>query len=559
MLVSGTLPFTKGLSSSQVQLKMVGAMSLAGFDITFDVLARTQNTTVAHVLIPALESADHDLRMRAAQTLLSRGNEQGLGEVFLAIPQLGEKFAPYFTQFRKELVGAALKLLQDPPSLARVLPIIRQYQLTETATEIAKIALSSESFTVRMEAAEIVAELAWVLGRNERRPQTHSSTPRDHLVAKLTEAVRSDVSRRSPMLLDGFLSAVRWDDGVLKGIFDADDPVEGILIDRLSRSRLEGVVHLLAGWITRPRIPRSIQEVIKSRGDSLFRDQLIDAIGCDPTTTTVKNLRNLRPISCLRLKNVRWTEVEAKRQPALLRALAASEGDDLRVARFVLDVIREVESEEFEYVAAKIFSELKSIDPDLVVRSALAASRDDQALLDPAVKTIVQLLDLAGLGGPLAEGARHALQALRMDTLLEQIDGLHPTTARRLGALVRAIDHESIPRVEALLRHSVSRFRLLGMKAAVAMDIVDELLESWKRYFQRTGADQAEARVAAVEALRHGESAETLALLQEIAETGTGVVRAAAVEALAARLQSNPNSSEQVSETNIHHGRIEIA
>ncbi len=301
----------------------------------------------------------------------------------------------------------------------------------------------------------------------------------------------------------------------------------------------------MAHWIDRPRLPKIAQEALAARADHAFVEALLGALTANPSSNAISHITRLRPLACLNDLTRQWKTFDAQHQPAMLRAVSLNESDAMRVVRMIFDVLDETSNESTHQVAYRVMCDLPSFDAELVMRAALAGSNDDDSHLDPAVKTVSRLLDLAHGDGPLSVPSRRLLSSLQAQSLLDRIDHLTEATSARLGNVIRTLDPESEARVEALLRHSVGRFRLRGIRGAIAMGFLDEMPDTWVRMFQGLAADHQESRLAAIHALRAGTGENSIKVLQKLVKMTTGVVLEAAERALAERLQELDQASLQ--------------
>ncbi len=512
---------------------------LTGPSLTFDLLARTRNEAATFVLAPALDSDDPELRLRAMRALVARGSEDGLRSTIIALPRLGDEGWQCLQQQAAAVARVVTTMLDQSDHVEQALAAIDKLHVTAAARSVVDLSLRSDNPSSRREAANVALNLAWEIGREARRART-DSRDRDQLVQRLAEALRTDTKQISLSLVDAFLSCTRWDDGLLKQVMEKDDASTDIVLDRLGRSRAPGVVHLLAHWIQRQRIPVNVQAVLQARADELFQQELFQALGPDPSATALSNIQRLQPLSCLRLNNVAWDKLPNEFRAAAIYAIGMNETDDMRQLRWLMQVARQMTTQEAERALATVVGNMRSLDIELIIRSVLVTDPEDEANLDPAIQAVSTLLDFAVGGSSLASPARKALSALNAEALIDRIDLLSHATARRLGAMVRKLDTECANRVEPLLRHSVCRFRMRGIRAAVAMGLIDEIPQMWLRMFQGLPGDHQESRLAAIEALKGGTEESSLDVLRDVVRDTHGVIQQAAISALEQRLQALP-------------------
>ncbi len=212
---------------------------LTGIDLTFDLLARTENEAAAYVLAPALDSESQEMRMRAARALLQRDDITGVRLVLFALPRLGDEGWEAIAAYPAKVAAALHELLDDSSQHEFILQVVERLHLKESILDVIELSLENESFSIRRDATNTALKLCWAVSEPERKKSDRSSL-RVHVLERLSEVLRVDPTQLSLTLVDAFLSIVRWDDGILKTFCEQEDKLTDILADRLMRSRAPG-------------------------------------------------------------------------------------------------------------------------------------------------------------------------------------------------------------------------------------------------------------------------------------------------------------------------------
>jgi hypothetical protein len=262
--------------------------------------------------------------------------------------------------------------------------------------------------------------------------------------------------------------------------------------------------------------------------------QLLTTIGPEPTQSVLKNLRELGFPRCCRGNEslIRQLPTEFRAAFAYVQVTCSS---DCIATLHVIATAAESGTQDSINAATIALSRCEVPSAESWMRAALhIAEADEPETRDDETTRLLRRL-IALLEHPdasLNRSIRRVLGALHSVEMLPQFQSLRLRSRRRLGRVVVMIDEEATERVRDALRHPVLTKRLEAIAMADALDVVDELHDSFARIARE---DHQEARIRAAEAMSDATSDATLGLLQEMINLPDCPVRDAAIHAIQRR------------------------
>lgn len=483
---------------------------LGDLERTFELLARTRQPVALDLLIAAMDSAAPSVRKLAVRSLLQRGEERGLQAIIDHWHGLDPGEIETLCEHERRLTPSIIRTLSRSTGegVGQAIAAARRLHSLRTIPALLEIAQAADS-PHQSVAIQTILHLANSLGRAARQDRDTPSL-RAPVLERLADAVRRFPRHRHADLVDAFLCAVRWEDGCLTSLLADDEPTSQIIAQRLEHSPQPGVIQLLAGWIRRHRIPNLVQRVLRNRSDQTFRDELLTCVGQDPSSHVLKQLRSLGTPACCRPIDRLFVQLPRTAWPAAVHLIAASEADSLRTLRMLLDALDLHDSPTTES-AIRELQKLNGIDPQVWLRAAAEIGEPDAGV---AAQLLERMLRWLRAGDERLQAAiRELLTVLRIESLVPLLETLRPATRRQLGQVARVVDLEAVPRLSNLLRHPVLARRLQAVEGVLALQAADELLGPLVRMVEK---DFAEARAAALVALRESRSPHAVRLLQRL-------------------------------------------
>lgn len=510
---------------------------MKGLDLTFETLAKSRNEAALDVLIAAVQDPDANIRRRAVQALLHRGEKRAPQMLLAQWPHLqaGERA---ILETRKTWINAAVDeaLKHRGQSSDHALAAAESLRLTAVLPTLIDLAESAIPRSFRLRASEVVQEIIKPLGSNAREDRDQS-TLRGPAISRLAESLRRFSLHRNAHLVEAFLSASTWCDPELRHFLAQDGPEAELLCQRLSESTDASVMELLAGFLRRRNVHPRVLEVIRSRKDASFRNVLLRIISSDPTQTILRNLKEMGMPKCCVGGESLLGELPVECQAALAHVHVACSSDYVATLHLIAATI-ELKRRDCVNAAIIALGRCEVPNAQAWMRAALHVAEDDPSLVcrDETVRLLKRLIALLEHPDPnLVRNLRRVLSVLHAGEMLPHFQTLRPRSRRRLGRVVLKIDPEAGTRVRDALRHPVLNKRLEAIAMADALDLVDQLSDLFAHVARE---DHMEARMRAAEAMAEASSEETLKLLEEMIELPECPVRDAAIVALQQRRQA---------------------
>jgi hypothetical protein len=507
---------------------------MQGLQLTYDTLGETRNEAAVDVLLAALDDADADHRANALTMLLLRKEPRAPEQVLENWSKLSpDDLGPL--RSNKDWMSATVEqaLGKTEPEALTAIEAAEVLGLTSTLKPLILMAESSASREVKRRSSEAVIKLVRPLGE-AARDDRNQPTVRSPVQAALADSVRRFKMHRNEHLVDAFLLVSTWSDSKLLQLINAGGRDTKLLCDRFTHSEESGILDLLAGSVRRKSIPRELAQIVQSRPDEQLRVALLHQIGCEPNATIQRSLSNIGiPYSCR--GGAKLLDVVAPDCIAPLIALyLAAKKDTLETLHLITAAIA-FGGPEVEAAAVTGFSHCEVTDLGFWMRAAVdvADAHEEETASDENARLLTQLIRLLDHSNPsLSRSVRHVLAPLHAEQMLQKFQSLRLRSRRRLGKVVMMIDPDAVQLVQDRLNHQVLNHRLEAIAAADALDIVDELSDSFAHIVH---GDHQTARVQAAEAMAGARGAVTLQLLQEMANLPECSVRDAAVQAIEGR------------------------
>ncbi|TWU17584.1 hypothetical protein Pla52o_51400 [Novipirellula galeiformis] len=502
--------------------------------LTFATLAESRNAAALDLLLVAMEDPEERVRTCAVAALLQREEPQCAEAVLSRWNVFPPESYSLLRKHKAWITPAILESLRDQDAnLVHAIGATETIGLHSAIVNLIPLAETHESDIVRDAASEAILQLAHELGHNARANRDKPSV-RAPLITALAESTKRIAKHKNERLVDAFLVGSAWADAELRAFVSTSSEYCQLIGNRLATTQRAGIVELLAGFISRRKVPHSLLEILSNRTDDVFRDSLLRAIGDEPSVTVLKNLQELGMPKCCAEEETLMDAISANHRAAAVHIYNQSGADALVYLRTIVAALKR---DGQGCTAAAVSGMMKCVVPEYEVwgPSAILIAADNQAAIaeDPTATLLANLIDLLDHRDPsLVRSVRRILAPLHAEAMLERLSGMPEADRRALGRIVMTIDTEAISRIRDGLRHPVLGKRLDAIAAADALAAVDLLSESFERISRE---DHQAARVLACQVMSRAESKNTLNLLKEMSGLPPCPVRDAAIKAIETR------------------------
>lgn len=460
-----------------------------GLATTFRLLSETDNDAAVRALIPALDSPHTAVQEGALRALLARRSPAGGRELLGRLPTFPGRWKEIVRRHPGRLTGAIRDALlgTDRPmcaSACRAAVWFREYDLIPALLNLLEGRDSQNADLAGPTLLELAGQLYDELARP--RDSTGRRDPqlvREHIVGSLEGSVGrfSRHGQRAP--IEAFLLLVRRDNLTLQRILqDRHHASFPVTVDVLSRSSRPGVIRLLLSFLDDPRVPAAALSVVAKRSDPRFVRYLLRKIGREPSATVAQNLGRIDSIGWLRSGQAMLEQFDDTAQHAVVQLVIHSGVPRLEAFSTIEQLVlrgtpggRRAAAEalgQFRGAAANNLA-LKALeDPDPQVQAAVVAQLRRRGI-PGSLSRLVAMVDSPHAA--VRRAARASLEEFTFQRFLRAFDLLDEEVQRSTGRLVKKIDLQTIPQLQAELRSRSRTRRLRGVAIARALGAVGRL------------------------------------------------------------------------------------
>jgi len=376
------------------------------------------------------------------------------------------------------------------------------------------------------------------LGSGRRDPQL----VRQHVVSALETGVQRWPRHKRREVVEAFLLLVNRDNVTLKQILQ--DPHHACflaVVDVLLKSARPGVMRLLLGLLDDTHAPSAAMSVVGNRTDMPFLRHLLRKIGREPTAAVRQNLKRITSLAWLRSSQAYLHEFDGPAQHAAVR-LVMSAGLDRDHALTIIEQLMLHGKPGGRRAAAEALAEftgaeanqlaLKALDdPDPFVQAAVVGQLRRRGV-PGSLARLVEMLDSPHM--VVRQAARKALTEFTFKRYVASFDMLDEEIRRSSGMLVRKVDPQTVPLLQAELRSKVRTRRLRGLSIVRTIELVPQLEPT---VIELLHDEDHLVRVEAALALAGSTSEASRVALEETLNDRSTVVQEAARKSLVSRSQ----------------------
>lgn len=508
------------------------------------------------MLVTALDHPDRAVSEGAFTALLRRKSAEGLEAIVRRWHMLSDRWKHLAAQ-RPGVLTAALRSAfrdndeQQVRNAADAAVFLADYDLATLFSQ----SVSDASLLRRRVAAEAVLKLSETL--YEELHGEPSNTPgrrdpervREFVVGSLEIPLTSFKEHRFREVLEAFLLLAPRESATLRHLLqDAQEPSHEPLCDQLLRSTRPGVVRLLLSMLDDPHAPLAPLKIIGRRCDVGFFRQLCRKLAEDSSPHVATNLGRVDSLAWL--ENDKLPLLNSLGEPeqpgAAVLVLRARIGPDekLRVLEQLLHQGQPLGRHAAARALFEIYGDqadwlvLELIKDDCPLVQAEAARRLRGCDLPDAVGMLIDLLD-----SPheiVQEAAREALAEFKLPRFLLAFDGLSESARVSTGQLVKRVDQDLIPQLQAELAvpGRVRRLRALQVVGVL------KLARHFTTILQQHCHDEAPAvRLEAIRLLGQCDGVEVRRTLRQLLSDQSPAVQQAAEQSLQESAARDPFAS----------------
>ena len=484
----------------------------SGLQKTFQFLKKTENEAAVEVLTQGLDSKLDAVRAESLRVLLERRSPAGHRAIFSRLPKFDESDRNIVAERPDRMarvVSEALKTA-DKATCTNAFKAILTFRLYDVLPALTAVLKTPDS-PLYAPATRIIQELTeafYLELSGHDRPEMHRDydTLRKRLTGTLEEAVGSYSIHESQEVLEAFLMLAKPQSVVLRRILQSpDETVHVPLVEAMKTSQRGGVLRLLLAFLEDPQMPNVARNILTSREDTKFLENMAKHVGPKPKKAILETLTTFKSIAWARPGAPVFETLDDDCQESLVAILVHSalprpemletlghvlvhgKPGGRRAAAKAIESFREEKATEFVRAAAN--------DNDPEVLAAILPQLRVRKVPD-ALSLLIRMVDSpheevrAALGKAMPEFTFRQFMT-NFDSMPE---ALLPTT----GHLVRKIDLKAKAELTAELQGLSPVRRRRAVQATAAMGVVRTLEQA---IIARLSDDDHMVRIAAAKAL----------------------------------------------------------
>ncbi|ADB18443.1 hypothetical protein Psta_3788 [Pirellula staleyi DSM 6068] len=464
----------------------------SGPDITFKLLAETENNVADELLLVAVDSGNRALAEQALSALVMRQSPWGQQQVL----RRWKGFAPNLKSLMSEHASWMSQTLRHVilhrdaelwPVACQAMIEMHEFDQIPQLVEVTCTPgdpLASEAANTAIELAELLHEELFRPRdyRNRRDPQIQ----RAFVLPSLERAASTASEHGQATIVEAFLLLAGHDNMTLRRVLQSPaDRSFASVASALQFSTRTGIQRLLLSMLDDTTTPLGALTILARRHDLSFVRLLLRKVGNEPSPAVKANLRRIENIPWMQenlsiLEALSEAEQAGAVQMAVLSHLPRSQSlavlaAILRQGKLAARRIAATALEEFSTSAASELALRVLDDEDPTVRAAVVKSLRKR--ISPAVLSrLVKMLDSPHQVERSA--VQEALEDFHFPRFLANFESLVPSIRQSTGAIVRKVDADTIPllKIELLADSKIRQRRALDMM--LALDVASSMIDS---------------------------------------------------------------------------------
>ena len=461
----------------------------SGLETTFRVLHDIASPWAGQVLTAALDSPLPAVVEQAIRGLVTRREPAGRRAVLQRWEGLDPRWKALLREYPGQMEGAIRDAVSSDEMAAcargcNAAVYLEEYNILPTLLTVLTNQVTPTSDTIAATTLQLVDRLGKELDAPRSGSEGRRRDPqamREHVIDSLAAAVQRFSQHRRREVVEAFLALAQPDNRVLRHILH--DPHHGsfvAVIDVLQKSHRSHVTRLLCELLLQPQAPSAALNVVGHRSDLRFLRHFLRSIGREPDAAVRGNLKRIVGLAWLKNLAAYLPELDEHAQEGLCR-LAQHSGISRDEAFTVIESLLQQGKTGVRRTAAAALAEFKGNDANqLAISSLQDPDPEVQATLVLQLRSrgigglfprLVELLDSPHLG--VRQAARQNLDEFDFKHYLSSFDVLDDQTRVRTGALVKKVDPETLPLLEAELTSNVRSRQLRAFRIALALEVVE--------------------------------------------------------------------------------------
>ncbi len=542
----------------------------SGLKHTFQFLKKTENLAAVELMIQGLDSKFDTVRLESLRVLLDRRDPEGHRAVFTRLPKFEKADREIIAERPDRMIRAVSEALEtaDKASCVNALKTILAFRLYDVLPGLIAVLKTPEN-TLFKPAIKTIKELTEAFYRELSgldRPEIHRDydTLRKRLTASLEEALGQYGIHKRQEILEAFLTLAKPQNVILRRVLQQrSETIHAPLVETMKTCQQGGVVRLLLSFLEDAQMPNVARNVLATREDAKFLDNVAKYVGRKPTKTVRESLATFKSFSWAQANHPAFEEIDDASQEGLVTILVHS-GVKRPQVRETLGYLllhgkpggrraaaRAIEQFSEPEATKLVLTALNDKDPE-VLAALLVQVRPRQ--IPDSLSLLIRMVDSpheevrAALGRAMPEFSFRQFMT-NFDSMPEQ---LLPTT----GHLVRKIDLKAKAELVAELHGQSPVRRRKAVQAAGAMGLA-RILE--QEVIARLSDDDHMVRIAAAKALAECDSMPCWEALRDALLDRSVIVQEAAEASLMkicqglAQVQDDEDEEQEDSQTDTEH------
>jgi HEAT repeat protein len=467
-----------------------GGLGVAqGLAATFGVLAKTDNKSAVRVLLSALDSPLPDVQEGALAALLSRREIAGQREILARVSDLPRRWKNVIRQHSERMTGVLRSALLEADESLCMNACLAAVMFEDYNVIPALLSAMENGSPAKADmAAETLMQLAVRLCDELERPGIRGDRrdpewSRRHVLASLETSVQRFGRHKRREAIEAFLLLANRENAALNQILQNPHHLCFLLVmEVFSKSEQNAVMRLLLSYLDDPHPPSAALNAICNRGDPKFVRCLLRSMGGEISPAARQNLKRIGNLPWLKRASI-VDYLDNAAQHGLVQLVAAS-GIPRNQAFATIEHLLTSGKPAGRREAARALASFNGADANALALGALGDPDPQvQAIILAHIRRraipgilprLVKFIDSPHLEVRCA--AQKCLAEFSFPRFVAAFDMLDEEVQRTTGELVKKVDPQTLPALrEELLAAPRSR-RIRGLKIAVALELVDNLV-----------------------------------------------------------------------------------
>ena len=461
-----------------------------GLDITFRLLAKTDNESAVAVLLSALDSPYVEIQDAALEAILRRRNQAAHREILRRVPTVGQRWRLIISRHRGHMIHAMREaVLRDDPQMCynacQVAIWTADHELIPALLVCLETSQGSKADLAVEALMSLVERLYQQLAQPDRTERRDYETVRRYVLEHLEASASRFGRHKRREVIEAFLMLASRENALLRRILE--NPYHGsflVIVDVLSKSPHPAIMQLLLSFMEDSAAPSAAISIAANRSDMAFIRQLLRCVGGELSPAMLQNLRRIESVAWLKTGAAVLGQLDEQTQQAAIRLVtAASLPRSVAIGAIQYLLLHGKPAARRE--AAKALANFSGAeanalclrgleDPDPQVQANLVGQLRSRGI--PGVlPRLVELLDSPH--AVVRHAAREGLQEFSIKRFLGAFDVLDEQVRQATGKLIKRIDPKTIPTLRQELQSPVRTRRLRALAAARCIEAVEQLEE----------------------------------------------------------------------------------